>query len=213
TAGAVFLLLRVIAASMMVLASRAPRARATGLRMAVANIHRPSALTPTIVLSLGLGITLLVTIIEIDGNLSRQFANELPAKAPSFYFLDIPADQAEPFGNFVRAQAPAAKLEDVPMLRGRIISAGGTPAENIKSKDEAAWVLQSDRGLTYSDQIPAGSHLVEGQWWTPDYDGPPLVSFEKRIADGLGLKLGEPVTVNVLGRNITATIAKLRAVD
>ena len=213
TAAGVFLLLRVVASLLMLVARRAPRVSATGLRMAIANIHRPSALTPTIVLSLGLGITLLVTVIEIDGNLSRQFANELPAKAPSFYFLDIPADQAEPFGNFVRAQAPAAKLEDVPMLRGRIISAGGTPAENIKPKDEAVWVLQSDRGLTYSNQIPAGSHLVEGQWWAPNYNGPPLVSFEKRIADGLGLKLGEPVTVNVLGRNITATIANMRAVD
>jgi putative ABC transport system permease protein len=213
TAAGVFLLLRVVASLLMLAARRAPRISATGLRMAIANIHRPSALTPTIVLSLGLGITLLVTVIEIDGNLSRQFSNELPAKAPSFYFLDIPADQAEPFGNFVRAQAPAAKLEEVPMLRGRIISAGGTPAENIRPKDEAAWVLQSDRGLTYSNQIPVGSHLVEGQWWAPDYNGPPLVSFEKRIADGLGLKLGEPVTVNVLGRNITATIANMRAVD
>ena len=213
TAAGVFLLLRVVASLLMFVARRAPRTGATGLRMAIANIHRPSALTPTIVLSLGLGITLLVTVIEIDGNLSRQFSNELPAKAPSFYFLDIPADQAEGFGTFVRAQAPAAKLEEVPMLRGRIISAGGTPAENIKPKDEAAWVLQSDRGLTYSNQIPAGSHLVEGQWWGPDYDGPLQVSFEKRIADGLGLKHGDPVTVNVLGRNITATIANMRAVD
>ena len=95
--------------------------------MAVANIHRPSALTPTIVLSLGLGITLLVTVIEIDGNLRQQFSNELPAKAPSFYFLDIPSDQAGRFGAFVSAQAPAAKLEEVPMLRGRIVSANGTP--------------------------------------------------------------------------------------
>jgi len=213
TAAGVFLLLRIVASLLMAVAKWAPRARATGLRMAIANIHRPGALTSTIVLSLGLGITLLVTVIEIDGNLSRQFSNELPAKAPSFYFLDIPADQAERFGNFVRAQAPAAKIEEVPMLRGRIITAGGTPAENIKPRDDAAWVLQSDRGLTYSNQIPAGSHLVEGQWWTSDYDGPPQVSFEKRIADGLGLKLGDPVTVNVLGRNITATIANMRAVD
>ena len=213
TAAGVFLLLRIVAALLMTLAKWAPRARATGLRMAIANIHRPGALTSTIVLSLGLGITLLVTVIEIDGNLSRQFSNELPAKAPSFYFLDIPADQAERFGTFVRTQAPAAKLEEVPMLRGRIISAGGTPAENIKPRDDAAWVLQSDRGLTYANQIPAGSHLVEGRWWTPDYSGPPQVSFEKRIADGLGLKLGDPVTVNVLGRNITATIANMRAVD
>jgi len=198
---------------MMILAARAPRARATGLRMAVANIHRPSSLTPTIVLSLGLGITLLVTVIEIDGNLNRQFSNELPARAPSFYFLDIPADQSDRFGTFLRTQAPSAKLEEVPMLRGRIVSAGGIPAENIKPREDAAWVLQSDRGLTYSNEIPAGSRLVEGKWWGADYDGPPLVSFEKRIADGLGLKLGDSVVVNVLGRNITATIANMRTVD
>jgi putative ABC transport system permease protein len=212
-AAAVFLLLRLVGSLLMTLARRAPRAKATGLRMAVANIHRPGALTPTIVLSLGLGIALLVTVIEIDANLRQQFANELPAKAPSFYFLDIPAEQATPFGNFIRAQAPGAKLEEVPMLRGRIVSANGIRAENLKPKEEAAWVLQSDRGITYSGKVPEGSRLVEGQWWAADYTGPPLVSFEKRIADGLGLKLGDPVTVNVLGRDITVTIANLRTVD
>jgi putative ABC transport system permease protein len=212
-AAAVFLLLRLVGSLLMALARRAPRAKATGLRMAVANIHRPGALTPTIVLSLGLGIALLVTVIEIDANLRQQFANELPAKAPSFYFLDIPADQAVPFGNFIRGQAAGAKLEEVPMLRGRIVSANGIRAEDLKPKEEAAWVLQSDRGITYSGTVPEGSRLVEGQWWAPDYTGPPLVSFEKRIADGLGLKLGDPVTVNVLGRDITVTIANLRTVD
>ncbi len=213
TAAAVFVLLRLMAALLMFLAARAPRARSTSLRMAIANIHRPGALTPTIVLSLGLGIALLVTVIEIDGNLRREFSAELPAKAPSFYFLDIPSDQAQQFTQFVKSQAPNAKLEEVPMLRGRIISAHGTPADQLKPAENAAWVLQSDRGLTYADEIPKGSRLVEGQWWKPDYDGPPLVSFEKKIADGLGLKLGDPVTVNVLGRNITATIANMRLVD
>jgi len=213
TAAGIFVLLRAIAALMMHLARRAPRPHATGLRMAIANIHRPSALTPTIVLSLGLGVALLVTVIEIDGNLQRQFSNELPAKAPSFYFLDIPADQLGPFDAFVHTQAPSAKLEEVPMLRGRLVSAGGTPVENIRPREDAAWVLQSDRGLTYANAIPAGSRLVEGRWWSADYDGPPLVSFEKRIADGLGLKLGDEIVVNVLGRNITAKIANMRTVD
>src|SRR5262249_22506336 len=107
-AAGVFVLLRLVAALLMALASRLPRVRSTGLRMAVANIHRPSALTPTIVLSLGLGITLLVTVIEIDGNLRHQFSNELPARAPSFYFLDIPIDQAARFKTFVNAQASSA---------------------------------------------------------------------------------------------------------
>jgi putative ABC transport system permease protein len=212
TAVAVFALLRLMAALLMFLAAHAPRARSTSLRMAVANIHRPGALTPTIVLSLGLGIALLVTVIEIDGNLRKEFSAELPAKAPSFYFLDIPANQVGRFARFVHAQAPNAKLEDVPMLRGRIISAHGTPAEELKPKEDA-WVLQSDRGLTYADAVPKGSRLVEGQWWKPDYDGPSLVSFEKKIARALGLKLGDTVIVNVLGRNITATIANMRLVD
>ena len=213
TAAAVFILLRLVAVLLMFLAARMPRARSTVLRMAIANIHRPSALTPTVVLSLGLGIALLVTVIEIDGNLRRQFSNELPAKAPSFYFLDIPSAQAERFDTFVRAKAPAAKLEEVPMLRGRIISANGIPAEKLKPKEGAGWVLQSDRGITYSGKVPEGSRLVEGQWWGADYHGPPLISFEKKIADGLGLKIGDPVTVNVLGRNITAPIANMRTVD
>jgi putative ABC transport system permease protein len=181
--------------------------------MAVANIHRPSALTPTIVLSLGLGIALLVTVIEIDANLRRQFMAALPEKAPAFYFLDIPAEDSRRFDAFVRAQAPSAKLEEVPMLRGRIVSANGVRAEDLKPKPDAAWVLQSDRGITYTGDIPNGSRIVAGEWWGPDYDGPPLLSFEKGVADGLGLKLGDPVTVNVLGGNITATIANLRTVD
>ena len=100
-----------------------------------------------------------------------------------------------------------ARYERVPMLRGRIVSAHGVRAEDLKAPPNAAWVLQSDRGITYADDVPAGSRVVAGEWWKPDYQGPPLVSFENKIAEGLGLKIGDPVVVNVLGRNITATLA------
>jgi putative ABC transport system permease protein len=212
-AAGAFVLLRLVAIGVMWVAARVPRPRATALRMAIANIHRPGALTPTVVLSLGLGIALLVTVVEIDGNLRRQLAHDLPARAPSFYFLDIPSSDAQRFGQFVQSLAPAANIEDVPMLRGRIVSAKGIAAEDLKPKDDTGWVLQSDRGITYSDTVPEGSRLVAGEWWKAGYDGPPLVSFEKKIADGLGLTLGDEITVNVLGRNITARIANLRQVD
>ncbi len=117
------------------------------------------------------------------------------------------------FDAFIHAQAPRATLERVPMLRGRIVEANGVPAEELKPSQSAAWVLQSDRGITFTDEVPAGSRVVEGQWWQPNEQGPPLVSFEKKVADGLGLKIGDPVTVNVLGRNITARVANLRTLD
>jgi putative ABC transport system permease protein len=209
----VFGLLRLIAGFVMIIARRLPRMQSTVLRLAISNIFRPGALTPTIVMSLGLGLALLVAVLEIDANLSRQFAAALPERAPSFYFIDIPSDVVERFDAFMHNEAPHAKLERVPMLRGRIVSARGVPADDLKPKPEAAWVLQSDRGMTYTSQVPAGSRLVAGEWWAPDYAGPPLVSFEKQIADGLGLKIGDEVTVNVLGRNLTARIANLRSVD
>ncbi|MDQ2953548.1 MAG: FtsX-like permease family protein, partial [Pseudomonadota bacterium] len=208
-----FVALRLIALLIMLIARKLPHARATALRLALANIHRPGALTPTIVVSLGLGLALLVTVVEIDGNLRRQFLSALPDKAPAFFFIDIQSADAERFENFLRAQAPNTRLERVPMLRGRIMAANGVRAEDLKSAPDSAWVLQSDRGITYTGDIPFGSRVVEGKWWGAGYEGPPLLSVEKKIAEGLGLKIGDSVTVNVLGRNITAPIANLRIVD
>jgi len=209
----VFALLRGIAAGLMALARRLPRTRITMLRLAIANIYRPGALTPSVVMSLGLGLAVLVTITQIDGNLRRQFLAALPDRAPSFYFIDIPATEADRFGTFLKETAPGSSVEDVPMLRGRIVAARGVKAEDLKASTDSEWVLQSDRGLTYTNEIPKGSKLVEGKWWPPGYDGPPLVSMERKIADGLKLKIGDEIVVNVLGRDITATISNMRTVD
>lgn len=210
---AVFGLLRLVALAVMRLARAVPRPRSAVLRLALANIHRPGALTATVVLSLGLGVAVLIAVIEIDSNLRRQLTETLPDKAPSFFFLDVPVDQIARFDDLVRAQAPTATIEQAPMVRGRIVGVNGVPAEELRARPEAAWVLQGDRGITYADAVPAGSRVVEGEWWGAHYDGPPLLSLDQRIADGLGLKLGDAVTVNVLGRAVTAHIANLRVVD
>jgi putative ABC transport system permease protein len=213
SAALIFVALRLVAMLVMAVARRLPRPRSTPLRLAIANIHRPGALTPSVVLSLGLGLCLLVTLIEIDGNLHRQFTAGLPEKAPSFFFLDIPSAEAERFDGVVRAQAPRSTLERVPMLRGRIVAANGIKAEDLKPGEGSAWVLRGDRGITYATTIPDGSRVVAGEWWGADYAGAPLVSLESKTAADLNLKVGDSITVNVLGRNITARIANLRAVD
>jgi putative ABC transport system permease protein len=209
----VFAVLRGVAAAVMALARRMPRTRFTMLRLAIANIYRPSALTPSVVLSLGLGLAVLVTITQIDGNLRRQFLASLPEHAPSFYFIDIPSSEAERFTAFLKEVEPQSTVEDVPMLRGRIVAARGVKAEELNASSDSEWVLQSDRGLTYTGEIPKGSKIVEGKWWGADYQGPPLISIEKKIADGLRLKLGDEIVVNVLGRDIPAHIGNMRNID
>jgi putative ABC transport system permease protein len=209
----VFALLRVIAEIVMAVARALPRSRFTMLRLAIANIYRPGALTPSVVLSLGLGLAVLVTITQIDGNLRRQFLAALPEHAPSFYFIDIPSSEADRFGDFLRKTEPGATVDDVPMLRGRIVAARGVRAEQLNPSSDSEWVLHSDRGLTYTGEIPKGSKIVEGEWWGPNYNGPPLVSIEKKIADGLKLKLGDEIVVNVLGRDIPAKIGNMRNID
>lgn len=208
-----FLLLRLVAQGIMALARRLPRPRRTAPRLALANIHRPGALTPSLVLSLGLGITLLVTLALIDSNLTRQLTQSLPERAPSFFFLDIPNQQADAFEGFLKTQASDAHIERVPMMRGRLVTLGGRPVSEVKAPEDIAWVLEGDRGITYAKALPEGSKLVQGGWWPQDYRGKPLVSFDGKIAEGLGLKIGDEITVNVLGRNITATIANLREVE
>ena len=208
-----FIILRLVASLIMAIAKRLPRPKKTEFRLALSNIYRPGALTPSLVLSLGLGVTLLVAISLIDANISRQLTKSLPERAPSFFFVDIPGRDLERFDQFLQGAAGDATIVHVPMLRGRITELKGIKAEHAKSSEDASWVLEGDRGITFSDHVPDGSTLVAGEWWAADYKGPSLVSLEAEIAKGLGLTLGDQISVNVLGRTMTATIANLRRVD
>ena len=169
-------------------ARRVPRLHSMLLRLAVANIHRPGAVTASIVLSLGIGFSLLVTVVEIEGNLHRALTAALPEHAPSFFFVDIPSTEVQRFDALVRQQAPNATLDRAPMLRGRIVEARGVNAEDLKPAENSAWVLRGDRGITYASTLPPGSRLVAGSWWQADYSGAPLVSTRRKNREGFGLK-------------------------
>lgn len=208
-----FLVLRGVGLLAQRLAKASPRVRSVALRLAIGNIYRPGALTPSIVLSLGLGLTLLVTLSLIDGNLRRQIGGTLVEQAPNFFFVDIQANDIDTFSALLHEQAPSGELARVPMLRGRIMALNGTDVAKLEVPAEGGWVLKGDRGLTYDAKKPDNATLSEGTWWPADYSGEPLVSFSAEEAGQLGLKLGDSVTVNVLGRNVTARIANFRQVE
>ncbi len=208
-----FVVLRLVAAGIAWLARRSPRVNSPALRLAIGNIHRPGALTPSVVLSLGLGLALLVTLTLIDGNLRQQLTGRMADGAPNFFFVDIQGAELDGFRNLVKTDAPEGKLVEVPMLRGRILAFNGEDVTKRKVPPSGQWVLRGDRGITYSETLPENAVLTEGTWWDKDYSGEPLVSFSAEEAGELGLKVGDTVTVNVLGRNMTAKIANLRKVQ
>jgi putative ABC transport system permease protein len=209
---AAFAVFRAAGALIVAGARRVGRPRRMVLRLALANLHRPNAPTPRVVLSLGIGLTVLVAVALVQASLSREIETTVAEGAPSYFFIDIQPGQLDGFAALVRT-TPQARFSEVPMLRGRITRINGVPVEEAAVAPEAQWALRSDRGLTYSADVPPGSEVVAGHWWAADYQGPPLISFDAELARGMGLKLGDTLTVNVLGREMTATIANLRRID
>ena len=212
-AAGTLILFRIGALLLMALARRIGHGRRPALRLGLANLHRPRAATPLMLVSLGIGLTTLAAIALIEGNLRRQIAEQMPAEAPSFYFIDIQSDQMDAFRHLASGLPGVAELRNVPNLRGRIVALNGVPVEQVQASQETRWALNNDRGVTYAATPPEGSRIVAGEWWPADYDGPPLVSLDAALARGWGLGLGDTITVNVLGRDVELRIASLREID
>ncbi len=210
---AIFLVLTGVAGLIRRLAGRLPAVGSAEFRLALRNIHRRGGLTLSVVLSLGLGLTLMVALALIDTGLRRQLTSTLPDKAPTFFILDIRSNEFDAFAQLVKATVPGTELQTVPMLRGRITALKGTPVDRIDAPEGARWALSGDRGITLSAELPDNATLASGVWWPKDYAGEPLVSFEDKLAQEFGLKIGDTVTVSVLGREITARVASTRKVE
>ncbi|PSK87576.1 putative ABC transport system permease protein [Limimaricola soesokkakensis] len=209
--GGALLLLTLAALGVQALARRFGRGLRgrPGLRLALGAIGKRGGETGSVVLSLGLGLSVLAAVGQIDGNLRRAIQNDLPEVAPAYFFVDIQPDQIEGFRARLDDDPQVSRVDSAPMLRGIVSEINGRAAREVADH----WVLHGDRGLTYSATPPDGEEIVAGEWWAEDYAGPPLVSFAEEEALEIGLGIGDEITVNVLGRDVTATIANLRRVD
>src|SRR5579884_2304481 len=182
------------------------------LRLALANLGRPGAPTGRAVMSLGIGLSVLAAVALVEGNLAAAIDARLAEGAPADFVIDIQPGQLAGF-LATDAAVPGIRVETVPMLRGRITRLNGVPVERAKIAPEAQWAVRGDRGLTYAARPPDGAELTAGAWWPAGYRGPPLISFDEALARGMGLGVGDTLTVNLLGREITGRIANLRHIE
>lgn len=211
-AAATLLLFRLAGGGVMRLARLARAVGTPAVRLGVGNLYRPGAPTPLLLLSAGLGLSTVASVAMIQGNMQRQIQQQLPANAPSFFFVDIQSDQLPAFQKIVAAQPGNPEMHEVPSLRARVVAVKGVLAEEAVTTPDTAWALRGDRGLTYATVPPEGTRLVAGSWWPADYDGPPLVSFDAGLAKGWGVGIGDIIRVNVLGRDIDLKVASLRTI-
>ncbi|MEI2807456.1 ABC transporter permease [Albidovulum sp.] len=180
------------------------------LRLALSAIGSPRGEATAVVLSLGLGLSVLAAVGQIDTNLRAAIDRDLPEVAPSYFFVDIQPDQIEGFLARVKGDPAVSRVDTAPMLRGVLTRINGRDARAVAGDH---WVLRGDRGLTYSAAPPERTVITAGAWWPEDYAGPPQMSFARAEAEEMGLKLHDRVTVNVLGRDIEAGITSFREVD
>ena len=210
---AALLLLALLGWIIRLAASRIPRPRRPLLRLALAGLHRPGSRTVAVVVALGLGLTLFVLLAAIRTSLDANIQRTIPARAPALFALDVPRDRVAEFAQTVRQASEQAEVATVPLLRGTVIAYGQTRVVDLAELPYEAFILRGERGITYAASLPMGSTLTAGDWWPADYSGPPLVSVEAGQAKALGLSLGDPLTISVMGQEVTARVASFRTVQ
>jgi len=208
-----FVLLLALGMGLVFLARHVAKPANATFRFALANLYRQGTTLPSVVVSLGLGLTLFVTLSLVERSLASELRAGLSAEAPSYFFIDVGKGDIGRFLEALRAERTVTSIVTAPMLRGRITRVKEAKASDVRAAPEGAWALRGDRGLTYAEEIPQGSRLVQGAWWPRNYEGPPLVSLTADVAKAIGVGVGDSLSVNVLGRELTATVSSLREVD
>lgn len=199
--------------SLLIAVSRRIKPANAILRLVIANVHRPGTIAPGVILSLGLGLSVLVAVVQIEGNVSRQISERLPEQAPAYFFIDIQPHQVERFDRLVTAIPGVSELRREPVIRGRIVAINGKPVAEVDIAQESRWAVRGDRALTAASTPRPDMDIIAGEWWPSDYSGPPLISIDDSLAKGFGVWLGDTLTLNILGREITAEIASLREIE
>ena len=216
-AAVMLLLLALLGWAIRKAAGALPSPRNPLVRNALANLHRPGASTGALVTALGFGLSAFVLLAAIQSSIAGNIDVRVPRQAPDYFVLDVPRDRVGEFGALVREEDKAASIRTVPALRGAILAYGPADAQvrvsELEEIPDGAWPLRGERGLTYADALPEGNTLVEGEWWAADYAGEPLVSVDAEFAEAIDLKIGDTLTIGLLGVERTAKVANLRRID
>ena len=183
-------------------------------RIAYRNIVAKKSLAPIMTISLGIGLTLLLTLSFVANNLKKEISDSIPSMAPDLFFVSIDRDIQRELESFIKDVDPNVELEFSPMASASFISLNGTPIEEVVSEsNRSAWVVRGDRRISWSEKPKPDNPIIEGEWWEPGNEDELFISMDSRAAYDLGMKINDKIVLNILGRDVTGIVKNFREVD
>ncbi len=183
-------------------------------RIAYRNIVAKKSLAPIMTISLGIGLTLLLTLSFVANNLKKEISDSIPSMAPDLFFVSIDRDMQRDLESFIKDVDPNVELEFSPMASASFISLNGTPIEEVVSEsNRSAWVVRGDRRISWSEKPKPDNPIIEGEWWEPGIEDELFISMDSRAAYDLGMKINDKIVLNILGRDVTGIVKNFREVD
>ena len=183
-------------------------------RIAYRNIVAKKSLAPIMTISLGIGLTLLLTLSFVANNLKKEISDSIPSMAPDLFFVSIDRDMQRDLESFIKDVDPNVELEFSPMASASLISLNGTPIEEVVSEsNRSAWVVRGDRRISWSEKPKPDNPIIEGEWWEPGNEDELFISMDSRAAYDLGMKINDKIVLNILGRDVTGIVKNFREVD
>ena len=187
------------------------------VRIGLANLAGPRSAARTAAPAIGLGAALLAAVVLIQSSLLAQVSEAAPQSAPAMVFMEVPGDRGPEFDATVSAAfgepLTRANYQRFPYLSGRVLSVRGANLRRGDVEGRGRRLVDNDLAMSAVGPQPQNAQIIAGKWWPADYAGPPLVSIDDEVAKGAGVKLGDPLVIEVLGAQIEARVASLRKVE
>ena len=184
------------------------------LKVSIKNITQTKSITPITIMSLGLGVTLLLTLALVGTNFKREIAKSIPDIAPDYFFVGIQKGEKEKFERGIYNMDPDANIEILPMVSSGIVKINGVnPNTYIKPDNDSYWVIGSERRSSWIENVPKDNPILEGEWWDLSKPNELQISLDAKVANDFKIKLGDIFTLNIYGREIDGKVINFREVD
>ena len=203
------------------------------VRQGFSALYRPNNQTSIFMLSIGLGVFFLFTLMFMQNILLQWLSPERLEGRPNIFMVDVPPEDSERAEEVI-VESGSKPLGAAPIIQLRLTEIKGRSVEEIlsergnknrygedgkrKGKKIPGWVLRRSFRSTFRSELSDTEVLTDGAWegrYDASSGGVIPISMEVKIAEDLGVGIGDRITMEIegFGEEVELQIASLREVD